>query len=332
MDAITPQTTAEPVPSTESIISSLFATTEGEVVTASDPAAAVIATPPTEPGVTSLTFDPATVIIPKDATLPKHMQKFAGKALPDVFDNVLQTEQWGHTKAQEAALARQEVTDLRARLAAAEQVRKMTDPAAPPADDPFANVESELFEKPRDVLGKHRELSKSDAQKLVDDAKAEIRAENANHQKAAMQVATFEQAKAMLAEQGYELPHEDYKTLLSMVMPRIAAHAEATGDLSVLYDPQNIVKSIAWMKGAPPQKPTTAVPTEGAPPISARAAPGPGVTTALPTVSREHRQLYETIGRGLGFKGQDLESYITETARNEASGDKPWLRPSQRTQ
>ena len=307
-----PQAPPAPIPDAAEIITSTFGGGSADA-----PAA------PTTPETPK--FDPASVVIPQEADLPPHFQKFKGKTLADVIGLDLQTQQWATTKAQEAATAKREAEDLRARLAAAEQIAKMTPQKAPEAPaDPFAgiDIEHELFRDPKKVVTMLREQLRTELreeQKVAARAEAErvggeIGGRINSERAAAMQIATFDTAKDQLKAAGIEFPkHDDYVAMLGFVMPTIAQQAKAEGNPQALYEPERIVNAIRFLRGSAPPVVAT-VPNEAAPPIPARTAQVMVKQPNVPTVSREHRQLYEQIGKGLGFEGPALENYIQATA------------------
>ncbi len=262
------------------------------------------------PAEVPLTFDPATVRIPKDAKLPDYAEKFRDKNLPEVFEITRKTEQWGHDKAQEAAQLRRELEDERTRRISMEQLRSQQPPVQP--QDPYAKLgidpDVAIIGNARQVLDLNRQLSAEDARAIAQQAaKSEadaIRAENQREREANSLIATFETAKDGLRKAGYQVSDEQWLKDLAYIAPAIAREAETNPN--ALYETRRYMEHFAYLKGAP-QKPT--IPTEGNPPVAGR----PATVAAqpnVPTIAGEMKSKADLIAKALGFSAEDKKAYM----------------------
>lgn len=271
------------------------------------PETPVAAAPPPAP------FDPATIKIPDIESLPPHLLKFKGKDLNAISSSLLETERWGHSKSEEAAKFKRDNDDLRARLAAAEQVRSMLPQPAAQPPDPWGgiNPNEAIFTDPQRVLDTNRQISTAEAKRMADEAEqravSKFEATLQKRDEANAFFLTFEAARNDLANRGYNLTQEQWNEHLRDVASPIAADP-ARRFVATEYANAFVERAERYSAFRPAAKPPT-IPTEGAPPLASRTATvDPG--TDKPTISRETRQLWKQVGEGLGFTGDRLKSFI----------------------
>lgn len=276
------------------------------------------AAPATEtPAPPAPAFDPATITIPDVAELPPHFQKFKGKDLNAVIGAQLETERWGHSKAEEAAKARRENEELKARLAAMEQVAKVFPQQQPQPQDHWqkagVNPNETIFTDPRSVLDATRSMTLEEARQYAEQAaaraaettKAELRAERLRENEGAAYFNAFEAARAELNSKGYNLTPEQWAQELAD--SKIANYVQFA-EPDARFNPKRYVELYAMAK--PLAAKPNVVPTETAPPIASRPATVDTTAATKPSIPRERRQALKQIGEGFGFSGDRLEGYI----------------------
>lgn len=245
-------------------------------------------------------FDPATIRIPETAQLPEHAQKYRGKSLAEVIELERRTQQYGFEKAQEAAQARREADELRARLAAAEQLARMNQKPPEPevSTDPWTRAgvdpNETIITDPRRVA----EVTISEAERRSIEAARQVVAQEVGSMRQQIQrereeqtlIATFELAKHEVRKAGHNISDDDWVNALRYIGPAIEQENRETP--GVVFDPKRYVAHYTALRGVP-ARPT--LPTEGNPPVAARSAAVAPESSPKPSVSREKRQLYEQV-------------------------------------
>lgn len=269
-----------------------------DVVAAAPEAAAVV--PPVS------TFDPASIVIPKDAALPEHFKKYGGKTLADIIELDLKTQQYGSQQRGEADRLRKENENLTARLAAREELTALLTPEKPAVDDwerVGITAETPVWDQPRTALEATRKLASEDTEKIVDDrvskALAKLEADRDAKDRNAAAIQTFETAKGMLRAEGHAITDDEWsREFIPYIAPKLAQ--EETVTPGVFYDPKQYVERYHRLRGAP-AKPV--IPGETAPPISARAA---SITPQMsaPTASSEAVAMKQKVASSLVAQGK----------------------------
>ncbi len=249
-------------------------------------AAGVEPTPATEPE----EAQPATqssIVIP----ISKVPEKF--RANPDaVFGAYENSERAFHGKAQEAAQLKRDNEALNARLAAAEQVNRMN-PVAKPAEPNLS--EMVITETPRfveTIEQRAGRIARDESDKASRAVVQEFRIEQAQRDQGNMLIATFESAKAQARKQGFEVSDQEWPKFVNY-----AARVIKDESPERLLDPSAYIEHLSVMRGTP----KASLPTEGNPPVAARAAQAPS-KAAPPTLSREDQQLKKRIWEALKLK------------------------------
>lgn len=251
---------------------------------------------PEEPTAPSEPSTPATLIIP----LNKVPEKFRSKpeAIVEAYENA---EKQMHAATQERAQLRREMDELRARLAAADQVTRMTTPQSPELNHwqkAGINPGEDIIVSP-DKVGDHL-LSEAErraqavATRAAQEAANQVRAEMQQQQSAAALITAFETAKKSLRDSGYTLSDEDWKRDLGYIAPAVARENEQNP--GAVFDHNRYVEHFRVLKGAPAK---ATLPTEGAPPVAARSATVQNAPP-VPTLNREDQQLQKAIHGALG--------------------------------
>lgn len=279
-----------------------------EIGTSINTALGLESAPPETPAVPveEAPFDPATYTIPDRIIegAPKSFEKFRNKALTDFAISYENVEKSFHQKAQEAAQARKEAEDLRIRLAAAEQLARITQqPQVPqqPVDKwQGANPAEHVITDPQRVFDRTLSVAEQRAQEIAQKAateaeqRIEAKLQREREEQAVFQ--TFETAKSELRAAGYDISDEQWREDLKFIAPVAAREGQ-------LFNTKWYVESFSRLKG--PIK--ASLPKEGNPPVAARTSTAP---TAVPSINREDRAIRERFADALGFTGEERKNYI----------------------
>lgn len=281
-----------------------------ESIAAQPAAPAADGATPTAPAVPAAPeWDPKSVVIPKDATLPDHFKKYSGKTLADVIELDLQTQRYAGQQRTEADRLRVENEQLKSKQAAREELRDLLAPPVAPVDEWAAvgiTPETPVWDQPRVALEATRALAGKDTTALIDKAKADIRAElNAEREAERRNTAviqTFESAKAAIRAKGHAITDEEWShDILPYIAPRLAQ--EETVSPGALYDPQKYVDHYERLRGAPAAPAKPVIPAEGAPPVSGRSASVTPQFTA-PTASNEVTAMKQKVAGAMLAQGK----------------------------